>query len=237
MRGRAVRYYLIVTAIAALLSVVQGIDVSFGNGNDDAYCDYEVTAELANFEYSGKPCRLRVWRVFSVFGRIYLVLLACMWVPAGLYLWARSKVRNHWYFHEVRTALAPRLAPWTGTGIVHQSGGFFRQVALKIYRRAKPFSVGYLSVSAICVFAYLTLPAWVVLTHNSMASYCHYDQENWQGNFYAYGDPCDIFYVAWLHYYLGGTIVFTAILQIPLMLLGAYCCAYRWHRFLEDKTS
>ncbi len=237
MRGRALKYYLIVTAIAALLSVAQGIDVSFGSGHDDDYCDYWVPAELANFEYSGKPCRLLAWRIFSVFGRIYLVLLACMWAPLGLYALARRVVQEQRFVEGFWPRSAPRFAPWVGkpAGFASIESGTFQDVALKIYRWAKPFSAGYVSVSTICVFAYLTLPAWVVLTHNSMASYCHYDQVNWQGNFYASAGPCNIDYVAWLYYYLGGTFIFASILQVPIVVLGAYCYAYRWHRHLQER--
>jgi len=178
-------------------------------------------------------CRLRIGRFVSVFGRIFLVLLGCFWVPVGLFLLVRRGIYGQVSPQEPLMGRRPPVRVQS-VGVSSPSSGAGR-IAEKIERWIGPFSAGYFTVSAFCVFQYVGFAAWVNLHHNSMGAYCRYDQIGRTGNFYAYGQICNINWVEWLQYWFVLTFVFTAILQIPIVTLGAYCCANRLYRHLQDR--
>lgn len=233
MRGRVAKYFFIVTAIAAIVAVGKGVHMSFGVANYEVYCDFQVTAEKANVETPRGSCRLRIGRFVSVFGRIFLVLLGCFWVPVGLFLLVRRGIYGQVSPQEPLMGRRPPVRVQS-VGVSSPSSGAGR-IAEKIERWIGPFSAGYFTVSAFCVFQYVGFAAWVNLHHNSMGAYCRYDQIGRTGNFYAYGQICNINWVEWLQYWFVLTFVFTAILQIPIVTLGAYCCANRLYRHLQDR--
>ena len=233
MRGRVAKYFFIVTAIAAIVAVGKGVHMSFGVANYEVYCDFQVTAEKANVETPHGSCRLRIGRFVSVFGRIFLVLLGCFWVPVGFFLLVRRGIYGQVSPQEPLMGRRPPVRVQS-VGVSSPSSGAGR-IAEKIERWIGPFSAGYFTVSAFCVFQYVGFAAWVNLHHNSMGAYCRYDQIGRTGNFYAYGQICNINWVEWLQYWFVLTFVFTAILQIPIVTLGAYCCANRLYRHLQDR--
>ena len=92
---------------------------------------------------------------------------------------------------------------------------------------------GYFTVSAFCVFQFVGFAMWVNLHHNSSAGYCRYDKIGGTGNFYAYGELCNIVWTYWVPDIFIQTIVGTVILQIPMVALVALDFILRLQRYLR----
>jgi len=254
---RGMKFYLVVSAFAAFLSIAMGVYMHFGGGvTAGPYC---VQAEAPSTTSSGKgsdptagqasgrrgegACHVDYGRILINYGRMFLVLTVGLQWPAYLYFirrWKRRKLAPTEFALEVRKF----LAPWNAALAEIFPYPFFSRTFLNRRDNGPPLPGGewkwarivgrslgfYLIAAGFCVFAFLSFYAWVEFDMNHGAEFCRYDAPEIVHDFFVGNSPCQIQYLT-IFFRLGPPLVYlTMLLQLPAYFYYAMYCYFHHRR-------
>ncbi len=231
MLVRAMKYYLVISAVAAFLSIAMGVYMNVHNKPVGVYCDQTVGSDRTAGIRNSETCRLDAGKILSVFGPVFVVLTLTLHLPAYFYFtmrWRRSRRPPT----PIAIGARDLFAPWNAAmaEIFTFSGGYppTAGTGWKWARILGRILAVYLVAAALFVFLAMSFMAWVNMDMNHAVDYCSYDAPEFTHNFYVGSDSCQIQYFT-IFWMMGRVFVtFTLILHVPAYLY--YVVFFYFHR-------